>query len=87
MQKFEERLARSDDSQDIKRLQCVYGFYNDNCMWDELAQLFCEREPSIESRYVGKLRVRQSAAVPLPALLGANRVADVLKPLLHAPPR
>ena len=61
LQAVEARLARCDDRQEIERLQYMYGFYIDNRMWAEMAQLFCEHEPSIEigrrGRYVGKARV------------------------------
>jgi hypothetical protein len=70
---LEQRLARSEDRQEIERLQYVYGFYIDNRMWTELAQLFCEHTPSIEigrrGRYIGKPRVLQF----LTEVLGGGR--------------
>ncbi len=60
---LERRVARAEDRQEIERLQYVYGYYIDNRMWDEMADLFCERSPSIEigrrGRYVGKARIRR----------------------------
>jgi hypothetical protein len=61
LQTLEARLARSEDRQEIERLQYMYGFYIDNRLWAEMADLFCAHEPSIEigrrGRYVGKARV------------------------------
>jgi hypothetical protein len=58
---LERRVALAEDRQEIERLQYIYGYYIDNRMWDEMAELFCEQEPSIEigrrGRYVGKTRV------------------------------
>ena len=58
-----ERLAVVEDRQAIETLQNQYGFYLDNRMWREVADLFCDDDPSIEigrrGLYVGKERVYQ----------------------------
>ena len=61
LQALERRVALAEDRQEIERLQYIYGYYIDNRMWGEMAELFCEQQPSIEigrrGRYVGKARV------------------------------
>ena len=56
-----DRLAAVEDRAAIERLQNQYGFYLDNRMWDEVAGLFTDDEPSMEigrrGNYVGKDRV------------------------------
>ena len=57
------RLEALEDRAAIERLQYQYGFYMDNRMVHELADLFTDDEPSIEigrrGSYVGKERVRR----------------------------
>jgi len=73
LESLEKRIALTEDRQEIERLQYVYGYYIDNRMWDEMAQLFCDQAPSIEigrrGRYVGKARVRRF----LSEVLGGGR--------------
>lgn len=73
LQGLEARLALTEDRQEIERLQYIYGFYIDNRMWAEMAELFCEQEPSIEigrrGRYIGKARVQRF----LDEVLGGGR--------------
>lgn len=56
-----ERLSALEDRAAIEQLQNQYGFYLDNRMWEEVADLFCEDAPSIEigqrGNYIGKDRV------------------------------
>jgi hypothetical protein len=58
---LEERLGIVEDREAIERLQYQYGFYLDNRMWREVADLFTDAAPSIEigrrGSYVGKDRV------------------------------
>lgn len=58
---LEERLALMEDRDAIQRLQNMYGFYIDNRMWPELAELFAEDGASIEigrrGNYIGKERI------------------------------
>ncbi len=61
IQQLEHALGLVQDQQEIERLQNQYGFYLDNRMWTEAADLFCDEAPSIEigqrGNYVGKIRV------------------------------
>jgi hypothetical protein len=63
LHQLEQRLAAVEDRDAIERLQNQYGFYLDNRMWDEVADLFCDDAPSIEigrrGNYIGKPRVRR----------------------------
>lgn len=45
---LEYRLSTLDDIEEIKRLQRIYGYYLDNCMWDEIIDLFSDDTESIE---------------------------------------
>jgi hypothetical protein len=58
---LEERLSMMEDRDAIQRLQNIYGFYIDNRMWRELADLFAENGASIEigrrGNYIGKERI------------------------------
>jgi hypothetical protein len=63
---LERRLAAVEAREAVERLQYQYGFYLDNRMWDELAELFCDDvdgPPSIEigrrGSYTGRERVRE----------------------------
>ena len=58
-----ERVAIIEDRAAIERLQYQYGFYIDNRMMSEMADLFTDHEPSIEisrrGTYIGKERIRR----------------------------
>lgn len=45
---LEEKLTRLEDIEDIKRLQRIYGYYLDNCMWDEMIDLFSDNTDLVE---------------------------------------
>lgn len=64
-----ERLGLVEDRQEIEKLQNQYGFYLDNRMWREVADLFCDDHPSIEigqrGLYIGKDRVYQFLSIVL----------------------
>jgi hypothetical protein len=61
IEQLEQRLGAVEDREAIERLQYQYGFYLDNRMWREVADLFTDANPSIEigrrGNYVGKERV------------------------------
>lgn len=63
IESLEERVLRGEDKDQIERLQFIYGFYLDNRMWRELADMFCDENPSIEigrrGSYVGKERIHR----------------------------
>lgn len=50
-----------EDKNAIERLQYSYGYFIDNRMWDEMADLFSDNDPWIEvgerGRYVGKANI------------------------------
>ncbi|KQN08598.1 hypothetical protein ASE85_16850 [Sphingobium sp. Leaf26] len=58
---LESRLAAIEDRDAIHRLQNIYGYYIDNRLWRELADLFAEERPSMEigrrGNYIGKERI------------------------------
>jgi len=39
---LDDRVARLEDERDIARIQNIYGYYLDNRMWREVADLFAE---------------------------------------------
>lgn len=48
MKALEDKVARLEDIEAIKRLQRIYGYYLDNCMWDEIVDLFSDDAESVE---------------------------------------
>ena len=58
---LESRLGLLEDQEQIGRLQRMYGYYIDNRMWRQMADLFAEEGASIEigrrGRYLGKARI------------------------------
>lgn len=60
---LEQRLALTEDREAIRRLQYIYGYYLDNRMWDEVADLFADEGASIEigrrGVYHDKARIRR----------------------------
>lgn len=59
---LQERAQRLRDANDIKRLQRAYGYYLDEALWDELADLFTENatiEYARDGLYRGKDRIRE----------------------------
>lgn len=61
MAELEARLAAVEDNLALTRLQNQYGYYIDNRMWRELADLFTDNAPEMEigqrGNYVGKQRI------------------------------
>lgn len=61
IEQLEKRLIRLEDIEQIKRLQRMYGYYIDNRLWTEMAELFSENEAVMEigqrGRYVGKQHI------------------------------
>jgi hypothetical protein len=59
---LEHRKSLIEDAKDIKRLQRAYGYYLDEGLWDEVADLFAADgtiEIGLDGIYVGKERVRE----------------------------
>lgn len=54
----ENRVGMLEDIEEIKRLQRMYGYYIDLCLWEPMADLFAEKGAAIEigsrGRYIGK---------------------------------
>jgi SnoaL-like domain len=54
----ENRVGILEDIEEIKRLQRMYGYYIDLCLWQPMADLFAEKGAAIEigsrGRYTGK---------------------------------
>jgi len=61
IEELADRLALVEDRDAIQRLQNIYGYYIDNRMWRELADLFADQDASIEigrrGNYIGKERI------------------------------
>ena len=63
---LEHRRQLVEDSNDIKRLQRAYGYYLDNALWGDLADLFAEDatlEIGLDGVYSGQDRIREYFAV------------------------
>ena len=62
LERIEQRKTRIEDSNQIKRLQRAYGYYVDQGLWDQIADMFTENgsiEIGLDGVYVGKERVRE----------------------------
>lgn len=63
LEERDDRVGRLEDTAEIQRLQNMYGYYLDNLLYDELAELFAQKGAAIEigrrGRYVGKDNVRK----------------------------
>ncbi len=62
LENLQERAQRIRDTRDIKRLQRAYGYYLDEALWDELADLFTNNatvEYARDGLYRGKERIRE----------------------------
>lgn len=62
IQALEHRKSLIEDVNAIKRLQRIYGYYIDEGLWDEAANLFAEDgsiEIGLDGVYVGRERVRE----------------------------
>ncbi len=58
---LEKEAGRVQDAHDIRRLQRAYGYYIDQAMWDEAADLFTQDgsiERALDGVYVGQKRIR-----------------------------
>lgn len=59
---LQKRAQGIKDANDIKRLQRAYGYYVDEALWDEVADLFAENatfEFALDGVYRGKDRIRE----------------------------
>jgi len=59
---LEQRKSLIEDINDIKRLQRAYGYYVDEALWDDAANLFAENgsiELGLDGVYRGRKRVRE----------------------------
>jgi hypothetical protein len=59
---LEREAGRVRAAHDIRRLQRAYGYYLDQAMWDEMADLFTDDgsvEIALDGVYVGKKRIRE----------------------------
>ena len=59
---LEKEANRVQAAHDIRRLQRSYGYYLDQAMWDEVADLFTDDgsvEIALDGVYVGKKRIRE----------------------------
>ena len=62
VRQLETRRERIEDRNDIERLQRAYGYYVDEGLWDEVADLFAEDgsvEYGLDGVYVGRDRIRE----------------------------
>ncbi len=62
---LEKRLSIMEDIEEIKKLQKAYGYYSDNHMGDEAADLFADKDAYFEDQvhggaiFLGKDRIRE----------------------------
>lgn len=59
---LEKEASSVQAAHDIRRLQRAYGYYLDQAMWDEMADLFTDDgsvEVALDGVYVGKKRIRE----------------------------
>ena len=59
---LEKEAQRVEAAHDIRRLQRAYGYYLDQALWDEMADLFTADgtiEIALDGVYVGQKRIRE----------------------------
>lgn len=59
---LEQRKSRIEDARSVKRLQRAYGYYVDEALWDEVADLFAADatlEIGLDGVYAGPDRIRE----------------------------
>ena len=54
----ENRVGMLEDIEEIKRLQRMYGYYIDLCLWEPMADLFAEKGAAIEIGSRGRYSAR-----------------------------
>jgi hypothetical protein len=63
LDELEARITRLADIKEIKKLQSIYGYYQDYCEWQKIVELFTDDDPSVEEAdrgvYQGKESVRR----------------------------
>ena len=63
LEELEARITRLADIKEIKKLQSIYGYYQDYCEWEKIVDLFTDDDPSVEEAdrgvYQGKENVRK----------------------------
>ncbi len=63
LEELQARLTRLEDIRQIKRLQKIYGYYQDYGQWQKIVDLFSDDAPSVEEAdrgvYQGKEGVRR----------------------------
>lgn len=62
IEQLDLRRSLIEDANDIERLQRAYGYYLDEALWDELADLFTDDgsiEIALDGIYVGRERIRE----------------------------
>jgi hypothetical protein len=88
---LERDLTLLEDSNAIKKLQRIYGFYTDKQLWTEAASLFAANgsiEVGGRGVYVGKDRVREFLGLNGPEFPQPKRLFDQmqLQPIVHVAP-
>jgi hypothetical protein len=48
LEELEKRVTLLEDIQEIENLQRIYGYYFDNCMFQEVIDLFSDNTESVE---------------------------------------
>ena len=74
---YRERVERLEDQDAIENLQATYGYYFDEGLWDEVADLFAANgsfEYGQRGVYVGKERIRRALLLFGPEGLGQGRL-------------
>jgi SnoaL-like domain len=63
LDELEARITRLADTKEIKKLQSIYGYYQDYCEWQKIVDLFTDNDPSVEEAdrgvYHGKESIRR----------------------------
>jgi hypothetical protein len=63
MEELQARLTRLQDIQAIKKLQHIYGYYQDYSQWQKIVDLFTASDPSVEEAdrgiYRGQTGIRR----------------------------
>jgi len=72
LEELQARLTCLDDIRQIKKLQKIYGYYQDYGQWQEIVDLFSDNSPSVEEADRGVYRGKEGVKRYFIDLLGGG---------------
>ena len=72
LEELQARITRLEDIKGIKKLQKIYGYYQDYCEWEKIVDLFTDNDPSVEEADRGVYQGKESVKRYFVDLLGGG---------------